>query len=143
MELERALELAVISSWGDVVKPGDTSSVHVEYESIAHLPLRLLEVWTVKDHGYGTLVCRYSPAANNSGAPASERSAICFANSYHSQLLTDSLNFIIRNQARFTHPSDGSIHGLVQVDSPSDEDRSDARTWSEAVVTEFADTVWN
>jgi hypothetical protein len=143
MELDRALELSVVSSWGDLVKPGDSCSVHVEYENISHLPLRLLEVWTVRGHGYGTLVCRYSVAANNSNPPPSEDPAICFANSYHSQLLADSLRFIIRNQDRFTRPSDRSIHGLVQIDRLSEEDRTDARTWNQTVLTEYSQTVWN
>ena len=32
VELDRALELAVVASWEDMVKPGETCSVHVEYE---------------------------------------------------------------------------------------------------------------
>jgi hypothetical protein len=44
MELDRALELAVVSSWGNLVKPGDTCSLHVNYENISGIGLRLLEV---------------------------------------------------------------------------------------------------
>ena len=49
----------------------------------------------------------------------------------------------MRNQGQFTRPADRSIHGLVQIDCPSEEDQSDAATWSRAVVAEFAETVWN
>ncbi len=44
MELDRALELAVVSSWEDLVKPGETCSVHVEYKNTSDLPLNSLEV---------------------------------------------------------------------------------------------------
>lgn len=143
MELDRALELAVISSWEDLVKPSDACSMHVEYENILHVPLRLLEVWAIRNRGYGTLVCRYSLAANNFNPLASEDPAIRFANSYYAPQLADSLNFIIRNQGRFTWPPGRGVHGLVRVDCPVEEDRSDARAWSQSVFADFAQTPWN
>jgi hypothetical protein len=143
MELDRALELAVVSSWTDLVKSGEPSSVHVEYDNVSDVPLKSLAVWTIKNRGYGTLVCRYSVPPSNSPSPLSEGPPIHFANSYHSKRLAESLNFIMRNQGRFTRPPDRSIHGLVQIDCPSDEDRSDAATWSQAVLPESAETIWN
>lgn len=143
MELDRALELAVVASWEDVVKPGDPCSVHVEYEKQPDSPLSSLSVWTIRNRGYGTLVCRYSVAPPDSASSASEVSRVRFANSYQSAILTDCLDFIMRNQGQFTRPADRSIHGLVQIDCPSEEDRSDAATWSQAAVAEFAETVWN
>jgi len=143
MELDRALELAVVSSWGNLVRPGDTCSVHVKYKNISGIGLRLLEVWTIRNRGYGTLVCRYSAAPTNSKARSIENPKICFANSYYSETLLDQLNFILRNQDRFIRPSDRSIHGLVQIDCPSETDRSDARDWSQTVLAEFSETVWN
>ena len=122
MELDRALELAVVSSWEDLVKPDETCSVHVEYENISALPLGLLEVWTIKNRGYGTLVCRYSVEPSNSASsPASEVPKIRFANSYHSKRVADNLDFILWNQSQFTRPADRSIHGLVQIDCPSEK----------------------
>src|SRR6185312_14560755 len=141
MELDRALELAVVASWKDVVKPGDPCSVHVEYEKHPDSPLRSLSVWTIRNRGYGTLVCRYF--APDPASSASEASRAHFANSYRSKILADCLEFIMRNQGQFTRPADRSIHGLVQIDCPSEEDQSDAATWSRAVVAEFAETVWN
>jgi hypothetical protein len=132
MELDRVLKLAVVSSWGNLVKPGDTCSVHVRYENTSGIGLRLLEVWTI-NRGYGALVCRYTAAPTNSKARSIENPKICFANCYYSETLLDELTFIVRNRDRFTRPSDRSIHGLVQVDCPSEPDRSDARDWSQTV----------
>lgn len=141
MELDRALELAVVSSWGELVKPGETCSVHVEYENVSDLPLSSLEVWTIRNRGYGTLVCDYSVVPSNSVSPSSEVPGIRFANSYHSKMLVNNLNFVMRNQHRFTRPADGSIHGLVQIDCPTEEDKSDAGTWSRAVLTDSAEII--
>ena len=143
MELDRALELAVVASWEDVVKRGDPCSVHVEYEKQSDSPLASLSVWTIRNRGYGTLICRYSVAPLDSASFGSEVSKVRFANSYQSEILAECLDFIMRNQGQFTRPADRSIHGLVQIDCPSEEDRSDAASWSQAVRTEFAETVWN
>jgi hypothetical protein len=143
MELDRTFELAVVASWEDMVKPGDTCSVHVEYEKQPDSPVSSVMVWTIRNRGYGTLVCRYSVAPSNSASPSFEGPPVHFANSYHSKKLADTRDFVVRNQNRFTRPADRSIHGLVQIDCPSQEDRSDAAIWSQAILTESAQTVWN
>jgi len=138
MELDRAFELAVVASWGDLVKPSDTSSVHVEYEKQPNSPLTSLSVWTIKNRGYGTLVCRYSAAPPNSPTLSSEVPGAHFANAYHSKKLVEDLDFIMRNQGQFTRPIDRSVHGLVQIDCPSTEDRSEAAAWSHSIRAELA-----
>jgi len=132
MELDRALELAVVSSWEDLVKPGETCSVHVEYKKVPSLPLDSLEVWTIRNRGYGTIVCRFYGKPSSFVSFSSEAS-VHFANSYHSKILANNLAFILENQGQFTRPADRSIHGLVQIDGPTKEDRSDAAAWTEAV----------
>jgi hypothetical protein len=140
MELDRALELAVVSSWGDLVKGGDPCSVRVEYRKVPNLPLDSLEVWTVRNRGYGTLVCRYSVAPSNSPSLSSEVPRVHFANSYHSKMLVKDLDFIMRNQGQFTRPADRSIHGWVRIDCPSDVDRNDAAIWSRTVPQELPES---
>jgi hypothetical protein len=132
MDLDRALELAVVASWGELVDPGEVCSIHVEYVDLSGLPVNSLEVWKIKNRGYGTLVCRYSTGSNSSRL---EVPALHFANSYRSQTLDDNLDFILRNQHQFCRPSDGSIHGLVQVDLPLEKDRESAKIWSREVRT--------
>jgi hypothetical protein len=143
VELDRALELAVISSWADLVNPGESCLVHVEYKDISDIPLDSLEVWTIRNRGYGTLVCLCSISPSSSTLVSSAIPSVQFANSCHSQTLASNLSFIMRNQGEFTRPTGRSVHGLVQIDSPSDEEQSAAAAWSEAVRTEFTETVWN
>lgn len=51
MELDRALELAVMSSWEELVNPGEACRIHVEYRNISELPLNSTEVWMIKNRG--------------------------------------------------------------------------------------------
>lgn len=136
MELDRALELAVVSSWGDLVKPGEPCSVRVEYKKVADFPLDSLEVWTVRNRGCGTLVCRYTVAPSNSASLSPEVPRAHFANSYHSKMLIKDLDFIMRNQRDFTRPADRSVHGWVRIDCPSEADRKNAAVWSRAARTD-------
>jgi hypothetical protein len=131
MELDRALEFAVVSSWDELAKPGESCSLHVEYVNVSGLPLDSVEVWMIANRGYGKLVCNYSM----SRADSPETLRMHFANSYRSNALTANLDFIMRNQQQFSRLPDRSIHGLVQVDPPSDEERKLAASWSSSVLT--------
>jgi hypothetical protein len=97
-----------------------------------------LEVWKIKNRGYGTLVCRYSTAGSNSLVSRLEVPTMHFANSYRSQTLSDNLDFILRNQHQFSRPSDRSIHGLVQIELPSGDERKSAAIWSRELGTDSA-----
>lgn len=143
MELDQALELAVVASWGELAVPGESCTIHVEYVDLSELPVSSLEVWMIKNRGYGTLVCRYSGAGSNSSEPRLDVPPMHFANSYRSKTLADSLDFIMRNQRQFSRPIDHSIHGLVQIDCPSKEDQNDAVAWSRAASMDTAETIRN
>lgn len=135
MELDRALELAVISSWEELVAPDESCSMHVVYENVSDLAVDSVEVWKVKNRGYEELVCRYSIPRSNSLAPR-----LHFVDAYHSEILASILDFIMRNQCQFSRSSVRSIHGLIQIDLPSDESRKIATVWSGSVRRDFADT---
>jgi hypothetical protein len=143
IELDRALELAVLSSWQDLVKPGEGCSVRVEYKDVPDIPLKSLEIWSRKGRGYGILVCRYSVAPAVSASAAVNVPTILFANSYHSRMLADHLDFIMRHQDCFARPSHHSAHGLVEVEHPSEKDLTDATAWSQSLRIQFVETVWN
>lgn len=140
MDLDRALELAVVASWDELVDPGEACSIHVEYVDLPALPVNSLEVWKIKNRGYGTLVCRYSTATSNSSVSRLEVPTMHFAYSYRTQkALANNLDFILRNQHQLSRASDRSIHGLVQVDLPLEKDRESAKIWSREVRTDSTD----
>jgi hypothetical protein len=133
MDLDRALELAVASSWDDLVNPGESCSIHVEYGNVSELPLNSVEVWKIANRGDGTLVCSYTISRSDSSRVAPETHDMHFANNYRSTILADNLDLIMRNQHQFSRPSDRSIHGLVQIDLPSEEERKSAAIWSHGI----------
>jgi hypothetical protein len=139
MEIDRALELAVVSSWDDLVNPGESCSIHVEYGNVLELPLNSVEVGKITDRGDGTLVCRYTISRPDSSPVAPETLEMHFANNYRSTILADNLDFIMQNQHQFSRPPDRSIHGLVQIDLPSEEERESAAIWSRDIRTDSPD----
>jgi hypothetical protein len=130
MELDQAIEFAVVSSWEELVKPGEPGSIHVEYNNIAGVPLNSVEVWMIKNRGYGTLVCDYRLPDSSTLPPPIRTPGV---NSCGSKTLMSDLDFIMRNQGEFNRPIGGSIHGLVQVDPPGEKQKSDAAVWSKTI----------
>jgi hypothetical protein len=133
MEIDRALELAVVSSWDDLVNLGESCSIHVEYGNVFELPLDSVEVWKIANRGDGTLVCSYSMSRSDSLPVGLETPEMHFTNNYLSTILADNLDFIMRNQHLFSRPRDHSIHGLVQIDLPSEQERKSAAIWSRGI----------
>jgi hypothetical protein len=126
MELDRALELAVVSSWHELAPAGEPCSARVEYENVPAVPVASVELWMSKTRGYGMLVCRCS----GQSAALMQEPGCAFENSYRSKTLAEDLDFIIRNQGQYSRIAKQSIHGSVQIDPPSDEDQKSANRWS-------------
>src|SRR5579864_8167990 len=141
MDLDRALELAVVSSWDDLVNPNESCSIHVEYRNMSELPLNSVEVWKIKNRGNGTLVCRHTILRTDSSPVAPEPLEIRFANNYRSTILAENLDFIMRNQQEFSRHPDRSVFGLVQIDRPNEEERKSAAIWSRGFRTDANDAL--
>lgn len=124
MELDKALQLAVIAAWEDLTKVYDSTFVRIEYVCKRGGALDHLSVWSVRGKGYLSLVCDYW--AGNSEA---HRSGTRFSNGYSSVRLARNLDFIMKNQILFTRLADACRHGLVLANSPDAEDRAEASTW--------------
>jgi hypothetical protein len=133
MEFNQAIEFAVVSSWEDLVKSNESGSIHVEYENIDGLPLTAIEVWMIKNRGYGTLVGDYLLSRRGVAGSSSGPLPMHFRASYGSTSLAGDLDFIMRNQDRFNRPIGGSIHGLVRIDVPSQKERENAASWSKTI----------
>jgi hypothetical protein len=136
MDLDRAFEFAVESSWDELTLPGEPCSIHVEYENRFRLPVNFVEVWKVENRGYGTLIFRYSMEGSDALTRRPEAPIMHFANSYRSKTLADNLDLIWENQRQFSRSPDCSIHGLVEIDPPSEQERTDAAIWSQGIRAE-------
>jgi hypothetical protein len=64
MNFENALELAVVSSWPELVKPGEHCAIHVEYHDKPGAAIDSLQVWAI-----GTLGRTVTPASDEQAHP--------------------------------------------------------------------------
>lgn len=135
MEFEKAVALAVVSSWDDLVRPSDERcTIRIEYRDIRGAALEWLKVWIVRQSGHLVLVCNYSTRASRS-----QDLRFRFANSYESAALTQGLDFIMQNQLRFQRRVPGSsMKGVVEVALPTEQERVGADTWRKAITDDLA-----
>jgi len=121
MQFDKALELAVMASWDELVGRHERSHIHVEYENLEDVNVGYVRVWSVSKAGW-KLVCDYIPAVAGE-EPRTPR----FTNGYTSARLAVGLYYALGNQDRFERH--GGEHGMVQVSAPSGEERFDAAAW--------------
>jgi hypothetical protein len=95
----------------------------------------MVEVWTIGNSGYGTLAFRYRAARSESSALRLRDRTMRFGNSYRSDILASNFDFIMRNQEDFTKAQDRSIHGGVQIETPTAEHRKSAAAWKRSIQT--------
>ncbi len=122
MELDKAFEFAVISAWNDLIGVAEPCPARVEYRCETGTSPDYLSVWSVKAGGYQDLVCDYWTW--NSPAHAS---GVRFTNGYHSDTLSQTLDFIMKNQDKFTRRADACLNGLVLIYPPAGDERTESR----------------
>lgn len=123
MELDRALELAVIPAWQDLSKLAAPSAVRIEYECEPGASLNHLSIWLIKPKGYLDLV--YEHWAKASGTC---RAGARFAHGHDSDRLARALNFILKNQDQFTKAADRS-KGRILLHPPTVDEHIEAVAW--------------
>ena len=128
MELDKALEFAVISAWEDLMKSAPPCSVRIEYRCEPGTSLDYLSVWSVRAAGDQYLVCDYR-TLTSSARPGGVR----FENGHHSDKLAQTLDFIMKNQNQFTRPADARRDGLVLIYPPTGDERTEAASWMRGV----------
>jgi hypothetical protein len=124
MNLDKSFQFAVILGWDELMKTNVPGLVRVEYKCEPGTFLDYASVWLVRDGGYQNLICDFwtwtSPAHS---------SGMRFRGRYYSQQLTEALEFIMKNQDRFTRSADACRDGLVLIYPPTETERSEAVTW--------------
>ena len=128
MELDKALEFAVILSWEDLVKITKLCSARVEYRSAPGTPVDYLSIWSVDAEGHQKMVCDYWTWTSSAHASGTN-----FNNQFHFPQLGLALDFILMNQDQFTRPADSCAEGLALIDPPTETERTEAATWMSGV----------
>lgn len=128
MELDKVFESAVILAWEDLTNATEPCSVRVEYRGEPGTSLDYVSVWSAKAGGYQDLVCDYW-TWKSSAHPSGVR----FMNGHHSDQLAQTLDFIMKNQEKFTRLTDACFDGLVLIYPPSRVERAEAATWMKKI----------
>jgi len=128
MELDKALKFAVILAWDDLMKVGMPSLVRVDYECEPGVSLDSLSVLTDQTGGRQDVVCDYWTSTSSA-----HPSGIRFRNGLSSDTLALNLDFIMKNQDRFTRPHDACRHGLVLIYPPAGDERAEGAARLSAV----------
>ena len=122
--LERTLESAVIVSWADLIHEAQTGLIHIEYGFAPTGTLDYLKVWSSLTRGHWLLACEYWMSESTfHGA------GVRFDNGYESEGLSNILERVMQHQTFFELPENMGRQGLLQIPSPTEEDRSAAREW--------------
>ena len=128
MQLDKAFEFAVILAWEDLMKVTEPCSVRVEYRGGPGTSLDYVSVWSDKGGGYQDLVCDYWPWTSSA-----HPSGVRFRNGHYSDQLAQTLDFIMKNQDRFTRCADACRDGLVLIYPPAGDERAEAATWTREI----------
>jgi hypothetical protein len=128
MELDKALHIAVVQGWDDLMKKKGLSVARVEYTCQPGALLEHFGVWAAKAWGDYDLACDYW-MHKSSSHPA----GASFWNSFCSTELATSLDFIMKNQDQFTRRAEGGSVGLVLIDPPTESERTEGIAWMEKI----------
>jgi hypothetical protein len=122
--LERTLESAVIVSWADLIHNAQTGLIHIEYGFAPAGTLDYLKIWSSLTRGHWLLACEYWMSESTfHGA------GVRFDNGYESEGLSNILERVMQHQTSFVLPENMGRQGLLQIPTPTEEDRSAAGEW--------------
>jgi hypothetical protein len=116
--LERMLEFAVVASWIDLMRGAQAGLVHIEYGFAAGGTLDYLKFWSSISRGHWLLAVEYwmSPSKSHS-------TGVHFENGYESDALKHFLDLAMQHQTDFSLPVDRARQGLLQIATPTLQER--------------------
>jgi hypothetical protein len=128
MQLDKALEFALVLVWDDLTKVTTPCSARVEYRCEPGTSLDYVSVWSVNAGGEQDLVCDFWTWASTS-----HPSGVRFTNGYTSKSLAQTLGFILMNQDQFTRRADACRDGLVLLSPPTRQEHEEAAAWGSRI----------
>jgi hypothetical protein len=119
--LERALESAIIVSWTDLMHDAQTGLIHIEYGFAPTGTLDYLKILSSIGRGHWLVACEYWMSANTFHCIG-----VRFENGYESEELARILEFVMQHQNSFLLPPNLGRQGLLQISTPTAEERAAA-----------------
>lgn len=118
--LDQMLEAVAVAAWDDLIHAGTPGLIHIKYRLADNQCFADLQVWTSETRGRWLLVCEYSGVVPEGSA------SLVFSNGYHSDLLSQFLNFVIAHQNEFAPAPVLNRESLVQVQLPNENEKLQA-----------------
>jgi hypothetical protein len=134
--LERALESAIIVSWTDLMHGAQNGLIHIEYGFAPNRTLEYLKVLSSVTRGHWLLACEYWMSANTFHSIG-----IRFENGYQSEGLARILEFVMQHQNSFVLPANLGRQGLLQISTPTAEERAAAAAMIKVAFDRLDSTV--
>lgn len=122
--LDRTLESAVIVSWSDLMHDAQTGLIHIEYGFAPTGTLDYLKIWSSLTRGYWLLACEYWMSESTFHGVG-----LRFDNGYESEGLSNILDRVMQHQTSFVLPENLGRQGLIQIQTPTEEERVAASQW--------------
>lgn len=135
-DLERTLESAVIVSWTDLMHGADTGLIHIEYGFAITGTLDYLKVWSSVSRGHWLLACEYWMSASTF-----HHTGVSFENKYESEGLAHILESVMQHQHSFALPANLGRQGLLQIPTPTAEERATADEWIRETLDRLGATI--
>jgi hypothetical protein len=120
--LDRTLESAIVVSWTDLVRDAQTGLIQIEYGFVPAGTLDYLKVWSSLTRGHWLLACEYWMSETTFHS-----AGIRFDNGYESEGLGQILELVMRHQGEFELPVNLGRQGLLQIATPTQEQRIAAK----------------
>jgi hypothetical protein len=122
--LEQTLESAIVVSWKDLMHGTETGLVHIEYNFAPTGTIDYLKVWSSVTRGHWLLACEYWMSETTFHSLG-----VHFDNGYESEGLAHILESVMQHQSCFALPLNRGRQGLLQIPTPTEEDRTTAAEW--------------
>lgn len=135
-DLDRVLQSAIVVSWADLMHGVQTGLIHVEYGFATGGTLDYLKLWSSVSRGHWLLACEYWMSASTFHG-----TGISFDNGCESEGLAHILESVMQHQASFELPENLGRQGLLQIPTPTEEERVAAGEWIRDALDRLGATI--
>jgi hypothetical protein len=132
ISLEEMIGNTVVASWKELMAEDASSRLHVEYHRKApNEDVEYLKIWAADGNGGWKLVCQWFPTVVD--RPAEE---LKFCKPFYSANFEHLLTTVLDNQKTFADLEEQTRDGLIQITSPTDNERAAALTAVQTALTD-------
>lgn len=129
-QLDRALELAVVQSWDELMPESTSGLIHIEYQTGKDGSLDYAIIWASTIRGHWNLICELWMKPLWSHA-----TGLRFRGDPPPAGFAETLEFISLHENAFLKLPDQ--HGLIQISTPTPDERKAAEQWTAVAFNNY------